>query len=219
MKNNIRLLRAILAIIVISAMASGVGWWLQNKNGKFNSPPQLQLANADMIYPLQAAAPFTLTDDNGQVFNQLSLKGHWTMIFFGFTNCAMLCPTTLTTLSKVYANLQTNSQLHNLNVLFVSVDPERDSLARIKSYVTAFNPNFLGATGSDSQLTALTKHYGVMYAKIPFDQNDPSKGYYIDHSGFILLFNPEGKYTGIFSMPHDATKITQDYEAITQYYA
>jgi protein SCO1/2 len=157
---------------------------------------------------------FKLIDTQGKAFTEKDLAGHWSMLFFGFTRCPMICPTTMTAMNQVVTQLK---DAPKPQVWFISIDPNRDSLKRIRRYVTGFNTDFMGATGSKKELDKLTKQLNVLYMQVK--GNDKSAGEYnIDHSASIMLINPEGKLQGIFSTPPEADKISHDYELITSHY-
>ncbi len=157
---------------------------------------------------------FNLTDNKGNAFTKENLKGRWTMMFFGFTNCGYVCPTTLSALNKMYQSLQKDLSENQLpQVLFISVDPDRDSIKRINSFVSSFNANFIGARAEIEELAALEKQLNIAVVKMM----PPGKGkdrYNIDHSAEILLFNPDGKLQAYFSFPHEAPQMIKDYKAI-----
>lgn len=163
---------------------------------------------------------FSLTRIDGKPFNTKSLKNHWTFLFFGFTRCGYVCPTSMTALKQVYAELQKNASVPKPQTVFVSIDPERDDLTRIRNYVTSFNQNFTGATGTKAALNQLTGQLGILYMKITHaDQKTKSSNDYdIDHTGSILLVDPEGELIAVFSMPHQPDRIVKDYKAITSHY-
>ncbi len=173
-----------------------------------------ELENATVYQQPRAIAPFTLQTTDGQQFTKQDLQGHWSLLFFGFTNCAMICPTTMTELNKMYQQLQQAKVKDLPQVVFISVDPERDSLKRIHGYVKAFNPAFMGATGSEAELTKLSRQLGVMYMKVR-DRKDP-KHYAIDHSAFVVLVNPQGQAYGLMTTPHKADTLAHNYRQITQ---
>lgn len=172
-----------------------------------------ELDNATIYQKPRAIAPFSLQFVDGQPFTKADLKGHWSMLFFGFTNCAMICPTTMTELNKMYHILQQVKVKDLPQVVFISVDPERDSLKRIQGYVKAFNPAFLGATGSEAELSKLSRQLGAMYMKVR-DKNDP-KHYAIDHSAFVVLVNPQAQAYGLLTTPHVADTLAHNYAVIT----
>lgn len=151
--------------------------------------------------------PFRLQGMNGLAFNNESLKGHWTMMFFGFTQCGSICPTTLAELSKMMTILE-KKQVKLPQVVMVSVDPTRDSLAILEQYLKAFHRNFYGARGDDASIMDLTKDMGVAYTKVAMSEN---ADYNIEHTGTVMLLNPEGKLAGFFTMPHHAELLAKDY--------
>ncbi len=177
-----------------------------------------QLLSATVLSQPRTVSPFDLKDTKNQPFTNKNLTDHWTLLFFGFTRCAQVCPNTLTLLNNVYTRLQQNKQPLP-QVVFVSIDPDRDTLTRIGQFVAAFNPNFQGVTGSTTQVDKLMEEVGVMSMKV----NKPDvKGkaaakddYEIEHSGTILLFDPAGKLYAVFTTPHDAASIAQDLQTIS----
>ena len=137
-------------------------------------------------------------------FTNASLLGRWHIVFFGFTHCPDICPTTLATLSSVLST--TRATQPDIGVVFVSVDPERDNPERAQDYATFFDPSFVGVTGSDTALKALTTPLGILYMQVPQGAN----GYTVDHSSSLLLINPRGELAAVFSAPHDADTIAAD---------
>ena len=154
---------------------------------------------------------FSLTGVDHQVFNNASLRGRWTVIFFGFTNCGYLCPTTMAELAKMYRILE-EKQIHNLpRVVMISIDPERDSLEKLQQYVHSFQPSFYGASGTEAALGAMTREMGVAYAKVTNEDGINPKNYDIQHSGALMLFNPQGELNAFFTTPHHADWLAKDY--------
>jgi protein SCO1 len=160
---------------------------------------------------------FSLKKTDGTLLTTQSFMGHWTLLFFGFTRCGYVCPTSLGALKNTYEALQ-KSTAPKPQIIFVSIDPERDDLARIHRYVTSFNKDFMGATGSKTELNALTSQLGILYMKVVQPRSKKSDNYDIDHSGSILLVDPEGRLIAVFSMPHKAESIAKDYKIITSHY-
>jgi protein SCO1/2 len=172
------------------------------------------MENATVFTQPRAIKPFKLQDDVGKPFTNANLIGHWSLLFFGFTNCAMICPTTMTELNKMYQLLEKETVKNLPQVVFISVDPERDTLKRIHDYVRSFNTNFVGATGDEKELAILAKQLGVMFMKLPNKENP--KHYAVDHSAFAVLVNPKGQAYGIFSTPHEADDMAKNYKLITK---
>ena len=155
--------------------------------------------------------PFTLTGIDGAPFNQKSLNSHWTMMFFGFTRCGFICPTTMSELSKMYRALEGEHASPMPRIVMVSIDPARDDLQHLKQYVKAFHPDFYGARGSEEMTRAMTKALGIAYAKVAKDPNAPAREDDIEHTGAIMLFNPDGQLAAFFTTPHQAKILVEDY--------
>jgi protein SCO1 len=143
--------------------------------------------------PAPAAAiggPFSLTDQDGRAVTERDLLGRPTAIFFGFTFCPEVCPTTLANLSAWLKALGPDGD--RLNVVFVTIDPARDTPARLKAYLSAFDPRIRGLTGSDQAIAKVADEYRVYYRKVPLDGG----GYTMDHSSAIYLMDASGRFTG-----------------------
>lgn len=202
-----RYFKIIIFDIAILALLFGA-WTYHNTSHKKSIQP---LSTATIFNEPRTITPFQLTDNKDQSFTLENLKGHWSLLFFGFTNCPDLCPTTLATLNQVYKNLQAKGQAPMPQIVFISVDPERDNPKRLTEYLHTFNSHFIGATGQQAQLDKLTQELSVLYAKVKQSPSNP-EDYSIDHSGTILIIDPKGQFYGVFTTPHDATKISNDLE-------
>jgi protein SCO1/2 len=156
---------------------------------------------------------FKLTTNQGKIFTKDDLKGHMTLMFFGFTNCRYVCPTTLATLNKMYQILEKELPANQLpQMIMVSVDPERDSVEKMNSYVNSFNPHIIGARSDTKQILALAKQLNIVAIKV---QEGPGKNdYYMDHSAEILVFNPEGQLQAYLSYPHKVKQMIEDYKSM-----
>ena len=153
--------------------------------------------------------PFVLKS-GANMFTDHSLKGHWSLVFFGYTHCPDICPTTLSTMKKVWETLTPQAQ-SELQMVFVSIDPERDTPDSVQQYAAYFNPHFIGATGAVSQLTQLTAQMGVAYFKVP---GTDEQHYELNHTGSLMIFNPLGQYAGVISPPLAAGNIAAELEKI-----
>jgi protein SCO1/2 len=138
--------------------------------------------------------PFQLVNQDGKAVDQSLLTGKWTAVFFGYTYCPDVCPTTLQTLALAQQTL--GGKAKDLQVVFVSVDPERDTPAQIKAYLAgpAFPKGTIGLTGSPDQVAAAAKAYRVYYAK-----QGTGEGYTLNHSSIVYLMNPNGKFDRVVS--------------------
>lgn len=148
-----------------------------------------------VIEPAQPLAEFALRDDRGDVFDRDRLRGRWTFLFFGYTQCPDVCPAAMMTFKQVRA--QAGGRERNVQYVLVSVDPERDSGARLGEYVRYFDPEFIGATGSHAELAQLTKPMGVYYAR-----SGAGKDYQVNHSSAIFLIDPEVRFRALLAQPH-----------------
>lgn len=151
--------------------------------------------------------PFQLVDSHDQEINNTLFNNHWTLLFFGFTHCPHVCPTTLVELNKLFKALPPKIQ-SSLQVMLVTVDPKRDTPERLLSYLSSFNLEFLGATGSKSELTKFKQNFNVMSHQVETDY-----GYSIDHSSHILLVNPKGEYIGFMQQPLKLRSVIQSLES------
>ena len=159
-------------------------------------------------------SPFALTDNHNKPFTQDNLKNHWTMMFFGFTNCAMVCPTTMAALNGMYQKLEKELPADKMpQIVFVSVDPERDTVDKINDYMISFNKNFIGTRAEIVDTIALEKQLHIVAAKLQVD-GQGKDNYTINHSAEILLFNPDGKLQAYFSYPHDSDELAKEYKMI-----
>ncbi|OGT62325.1 MAG: hypothetical protein A3E85_03680 [Gammaproteobacteria bacterium RIFCSPHIGHO2_12_FULL_45_12] len=138
--------------------------------------------------------PFSLINANGLTFSEKDFYQHWTLLFFGFTHCASICPTTLEMLNRAYGKL--HDAHPNLQVVLISLDPERDKPAILAHYVQSFNPAFIGASGKRQDLRKLQSELGIYAMK---DTNRTTVNYQLQHTPSILLINPQGKWVGLFN--------------------
>ncbi|SDT08965.1 SCO family protein [Pseudomonas oryzae] len=172
-----------------------------------NAPQQadpLALADAGIILlPQSRALPaLSLTDENGAAQALDQLKGHWTLLFFGYTFCPDICPTTLAELRQVQQQLPPEA-LARLRVTMVSIDPARDTPAQLKQYLGYYKAGYTGLTGELADIQALASA-----VSIPFIPGDTSKEHYtVDHSGNLALIGPDGRQRGFIRAPLNPAKL------------
>ncbi len=154
---------------------------------------------------------FSLLGTDQKPFDNNSLQGQWTMVFFGFTNCGYLCPTTMAELGKMHRILEAKGISKLPHVVMISIDPERDTFEKLGSYVTAFNPTFYGARGADESVKLMTREMGIAYGKIANRDSTDPQNYDVQHSGAVMLFNPHGELNAFFTTPHHAELLAKDY--------
>jgi len=157
--------------------------------------------------PLQAAAiggPFQLIDQNGQPFTDRDLKGKPSLVFFGYTHCPDICPTTLFEISEIMRKLGPDAE--RMAALFITVDPERDTPAVLKDFMASFDPHLRGLTGGSDAVAAVAKAYRVYYKKVPLDGDD----YTMDHTAIVYLMDQEGRFVSPFNMKRTADVAAAD---------
>ena len=157
---------------------------------------------AGMFDPPRMAPDFVLPGSNGAELKLSAYRGKVVLLGFGFTSCAAVCPVTLGTLAQVHKKL--GAQASDMQVIYITVDPERDDAARLKKYLSAFNPTFVGGTGTDAQLTAVRKDYGIAAEKVA----GPDGSY--THSSFIYLIDREGRLRALMPFGHLADDYVHD---------
>lgn len=180
----------------------------------FIKPAPQQAATA-AIQGIYFAAPnvlnaFELTDMTGNSYSDQSLQGHYTLLFFGYTYCPDVCPTTLAMLDKATTFFQADHpRLPQPKVVFVSLDPARDTPEQLTKYMAHFNPDFMAVTGSESALRLLTQQVGVAFDKVIPDPEKPEQ-YLIEHSTGLVLVNPRGGMVAVFTPPFDPQKLSDE---------
>lgn len=153
---------------------------------------------------------FHLHDQHGNVFTKDNLKGHWTLMFFGFTHCEMVCPATLSMLNKTYKILQNNFSSALLpQIIFVTVDPKRDTIDKMNDYINAFNPHFIGISGEANDISAFEKQISITAST----ENNT-----INHSTEILLITPAAKIQAYFPYLSRPESIANDFKLIVKKY-
>ena len=145
---------------------------------------------------------FSLTDHRGQSFARGDLKDRWTLIFFGFTHCPDICPTTMAELAELKSQLA-DTEASDARVVMVSVDPARDTPDRLAQYVPYFHPDFIGVTGEFADILSVAQRLNAPFRKV----SEPDGGYQMEHSANVMLMNPRGDYHGFFRAPLDIPKM------------
>ncbi|KTD65553.1 SCO family protein [Legionella spiritensis] len=208
-KNRINL--TIVILVAFAALMTGLFVFQHLHKSKKINPGQF---NGTLLQSPREVNAFALTGIDKTVFNNQSLHGKWTLIFFGFTNCGYLCPTTMAELGKMYRILEKNRVKSMPDVVMISIDPERDSLEKLAGYVRAFDPHFQGARGNSEEVKKMAREMGIAYAKIALPNATDSQNYDIQHSGAVMLFNPDGELNAFFTTPHHADLMAKDYQLL-----
>ncbi len=191
----------ILALIFVIGAILGTLWVIQPENTQ---------TSKIITSERPAGGDFTMNSVNGKV-SLSDFEGKLVLLYFGYTYCPDICPTNLGNISVAYQQLSAE-QKEKLQVIFVSVDPERDTPQRLQQYVGYFESNMIGLTGTPENIAEVARRYGVVYAKV----DDPNNGtnYAVDHSAFTYVVDQQGKLQE--QLPH-ATAPTQFIETINKY--
>jgi protein SCO1/2 len=199
----------------IALLAIAAGLSLSILVFKRHAPAPRPQTEALLLHDAKPLPDFALKDSDGQPFTKSSLLGHWSLLYFGYTHCPDVCPTTLAGLDHVLAELAHTPRLPKPTVYFISVDPKRDDLTLLKNYTTYFDAGFIGATGDEDALHALTVPLGVDYS---YGKPDAKGDYTVNHSTFVVLVDREGRQVAMFTPPIDAKAVGSDYQNILKYY-
>jgi protein SCO1/2 len=175
-----------------------------------NAPPIImpEITTATILKPKNAVTNFSLTDTTNQPFTEKSLLGQWTLMFFGYAQCPEICPKTLITITELWKQVP-----QDLHFVFVSLDPESDTVQILRDFLGRFNPEFRGLTGEAAVIQKLAKACGIYSWQDP-KTNDPSKPKMIDHSATLLLINPQGQLHAVFSPPYHPEIMAKDLKQI-----
>jgi len=149
--------------------------------------------------------PFSLTNQDGETVTNQDFAGKYMLVYFGFANCPMICPTDMADISQALDKLD-DTQLEKVQPIFITIDPERDTVENIKTFLENFHSKFQGLTGTNEQVAAAIKEYRVYNRKV---ESDELQDYLMDHSSFTYLMGPDGKYVAHFSHEDGANKIAE----------
>src|ERR1700722_16039322 len=196
---------ALVCIVGIAGIAASLLWR--------HPAPAVELTTGTYLARPRELPDFSLIDQQGRVFGSANLRGHWSLLFFGYTNCPDFCPTTLTTLAAVQKRLRAANAPVLPQVIFVSVDAKRDTPEQLKKYVPYFDPEFIGLTAADQPtLEAVAKKLGVAVVIGPASGGN----YTVDHSGAIFVLTPDGRLSAILTGPFSVDALQSDFERIVR---
>lgn len=194
---RVRLPRNLLiASMLLLASGTGLLWQAWPRRAAISVVPSHPALGRDL-------PPFLLTRHDGRPFTRDSLVSRWTLLFFGYTQCPDVCPTTLSAMREAMARL---GNVPRPQVVFVSVDPQRDSIELLSEYMPRFDPAFVGASGPEAAWRPLAEALGVAYAR-----HASASNYTIDHTASVFLIGPDGRTHAVFAHPPDAELVAQGY--------
>lgn len=196
-------------VVLVAIMAAFLALFLN----KMLSPRVLNhqelLANGAVEFSKpRIIPPFELVDHRGESFTLDRLKDQWTVVFFGFTSCPDICPTTLATLSKWYKTLNEDVRAKT-QVVMITADPGRDTPEKLQQYMAHFNEDFVGVTGELRDIRILADQLNVAFNRVSADDD-----YTVDHSGHLVLINPYGHYHGILKPPFELARLKLTYQSM-----
>lgn len=192
-------------VILIVVVAILLGAWLaQLITSTRNAAPALQTGT--VITPPRAVPEFTLEDTHGQPVTLTSLANHWSILFFGYTSCPDVCPTTLSQLAATHKLLTDLPAKLQPQIVFISVDPKRDTIQKLTGYLQYFSHDFTGFTGTQQQIDAFTKAMGVPVGY----EMQPDGTYTVDHAATLFVINPQHQLNAVFSPPYQPAALAKD---------
>lgn len=201
---TVALVLAFVAVVLISFV-------LRVQQPRLMSEAELNANGLVILDTPRALSDFRLTDHRGDAFTPEDLSGHWSLVFFGFTQCPDVCPTTMALLDRFHGALE-GTEAEEPQVVMVSVDPARDTPPRLAGYVPYFNEAFVGVTGEFLDLFRFATELNAPFRKVPGQGDD----YLVDHSANVVLINPRGDYHGFFRAPLDLARMKVTFRAVRQ---
>lgn len=206
-----RIRKLLLLAIAIVAGAAGL---LLSRSLHQGGEPAPALEHGTWLEPARALPPFTLLDTDEKSFGHAQLQGRWNVLFFGFATCPDVCPTTLAVLAQTRKALADLPAERQPRVIFVTVDPQRDTPAILRTYLQFFDPGFIGLSGEPAQIDALTRGLGTPFAARQLDNGSIT----FDHSAALFVVDPRGRLRALFSGPHAQDALAADLRKVLAYH-
>ncbi len=203
----------LLAIVV--AITAFVGW--RSANDTVAQPPEE--IEEYLFWQAKDLIDFKLMAAGSKTFGLNDLKGKWSFIFFGYTHCPDVCPVTLSTMGKAFNIIEkTPAAYQEIQGVFISVDPKRDTLESLKEYASYFNNKFTGITGDAVQLDAVARQMSALYTIHPSEPGKPGDTYLVSHNATIFLVDPKGRLFGRFPPPQTPQELADAFMKIRTFY-
>lgn len=184
--------------LLVLAIAGAAGWYLTQDKGAIQTGTTEGTGGA-------IGGPFTLTDQNGQTRSDAEFRGKYLLVYFGYTYCPDACPTALSVSTQALTRSDP-ALAAKLQPLFITVDPERDTVESLKTYISHFHPSYLALTGSAEQIATVAQGYRVYYQKV---QPEGASDYLMDHTPFMFLMDPNGTYLTHFDWQISSEELTK----------
>ncbi|MGV8923139.1 MAG: SCO family protein [Thermomonas sp.] len=210
-----------LPLLIIAVLAAAGGLWAAQglfgplTTGTTTAAPLPAVSSITLMSTPRVLPAFSLQQSDGTAITGDELRGHWTVVFIGFTHCPDICPTTLAELNGAQKQWAALPEATRPRVLFVSADPERDTPKITGDYAHAFNADSLAATAPLPQLQAFTRSLSLVFMKVPGPSGDAAD-YSIDHSAALVVLDPQARMAGVITPPFDPKAIAADLIALTK---
>lgn len=201
-------IRITIALVLTFMLIVVAGFIHRIGQPRLMSDGELQANGLYLMDPPRDFGEFALRDHRGESFTPATLKDQWTLVFFGFTHCPDICPTTMAFLDQFVGQLE-GTEAKDTQVVMISVDPARDTVEQLANYVPYFNEDFTGVTGEFLDLFRFATSLNTPFRKVAGQGED----YQVDHSANVVLINPRGHYHGFFKAPLDMAKMKVTYRA------
>jgi protein SCO1 len=202
---NIKLTVAII-LVIITVIVGGFVYRIQQP--RVMTDTEMKINGLYLHQTPRNFGEINLIDHHGKPFTRERLEGHWTLVFFGFTHCPDVCPTTMAFMDKFMAELE-GTEVEDTEVVLVTVDPARDTVEQLAAYVPYFNEDFTGVTGEFLDVHRFATALNTPFRKVP----GQAENYQVDHSANVVLINPRGDYHGFFKAPLDLAKMKVTYRS------
>ncbi len=203
--------RVPLTLVLIAALAAGLGLWAGQK-AFFGTTALPETQTMRLLDPPRILPDFSLRSSGDARIDAAALRGRWTMVFLGFTHCPDICPMTLAELAKAEKLLADLPEERRPRILFVSVDPERDTPEVIAKYAAYFSPTVLSGTSDVESLARFASSLSMVFAKTPLPDGD----YTIDHTSWVAVLNPQAQLAGFIRPPLEPEKIAADLRLLVE---
>ena len=199
--------RNVIFILLILFSITGLFTYFQSLPSLLEKKPSL-ITGKILVRPMEIDN-FELIDQNNEVFNKKSLEGGWTVLFFGYTNCPDVCPTTIYKLAEIKNGIKEDLPSANFNTVLVTLDPDRDSPERLDEYIGYFDETMLGVTGTYENIQSFTSSLSVFYQRI-----NKEEGYDFNHTASIFVFDKDGSLFATMSPANTVEEIESDFFTI-----
>ena len=216
-KPSLPLTKRILAVLLVIALSvtAFIGWKLSN-DPVVKAPAEIE---DYLFWQAKELTDFNLTGANNKTLGLNELKGKWSFIFFGYTHCPDVCPLTLMVLGQAFKILEKNPAVFpEVQGIFVSVDPKRDTPESLKEYVSYFNDRFIGVTGSTAEVDDFSRQMSAMYTIHAKEAGQADDTYLVTHNSTVFLVDPQGRLHGRFPPPQTPKEIAEVFMKIRMFY-